>query len=144
MDTYEEWTLDLIARLRADAQKASAEADTLQRTFDEWRASQALPNGAAPDQNSEEKRAPHGDAPKKRRGRKPRHGSKNAEALKLIKAAAPEGLTMDEIYKAFVDKFGPDYKRSSMRALLWNQRQATAIENRNGRFVIAAKEQPAP
>jgi hypothetical protein len=36
MHSYEEWTRREISRLRDEAQKASAEADTLQRAFDKW------------------------------------------------------------------------------------------------------------
>lgn len=36
MDSYEQWTRSEIARLRAEAEKASTDADTLQRTFDKW------------------------------------------------------------------------------------------------------------
>ena len=125
MSTYEQWTRDEIERLRADAQRASAEADTLQRTLDKWLASQTAA-GAHSDVATRQI-AQH-DEPK-RRVRKATHGSKNEEAIKRIKAASTDGLTMDELYVGFVERFGQEYKRSSLRALLWNQRSAGVIEN---------------
>ena len=138
MHTYEEWTRNEIIRLRADAQKASAEADTLQRTFDKWLESQGRKN----EPPVQRKAAANGHAPA-RRGRRPGYGNKNAEALKRIKAAAPRALPTDELFSAFTEIFGEKYKRSSMRALLWNQKKLKTIEMRNGRYVIAAKGQHA-
>jgi hypothetical protein len=139
MNSYEEWTRSEIIRLRADAQKASADADTLQRTFDKWLESQGLPKEPTAHKGDVANGA-NGHGPVQR-GRKLGHGSKNAEAIRLIKAAAPIGITMDDLFAAFVEKFGAKYKRSSMRALLWNQKDLGKIENQNGRYVIAAKGQ---
>ena len=123
---------------RGQAQKASAEADTLQRTFDKWLESQSGKN-----EPPIQKRVDGNGHATTRRGRRPGYGNKNAEALKMIKAAAPSGLTTDEIFSAFTEIFGEKYKRSSMRALLWNQKKLKTIELRNGRYVIAAKGQHA-
>jgi hypothetical protein len=56
---------------------------------------------------------------------------------------APDGLTTEELYNTFVEIFGPKYKRSSMRALLWNQKKLGKIEIRNGRYVIEQKDVPS-
>ena len=69
------------------------------------------------------------------RGRRQNNGHKNATALQKIKEASPNGLTTDELYDVFVEVFGPKYKRSSMRALLWNQKKNGYIDLRNGRYV---------
>jgi len=135
MHSYEEWTRSEIIRLRAEAQKASAEADTLQRTFDKWLESQGL-NNESPAQNKADSNEGAGHT-MARRGRRLGHGSKNRKALGMIKAASPNGLTIDEIFRGFTDTFGANYKRSSMRALLFNQKKLGKIENRNGRYVIA-------
>ena len=137
MHSYEEWTRSEISRLLAEAQRASAEADTLQRAFDKWL---ELQGGANDSPIQKRFDAAHDDAPAPipaRRGRRSGYGHKNAEALKRIKAASPEGMTTDEIFDAFTKLFGPKYKRSSLRAMLWNQRKLGTIENRNGRHVIA-------
>jgi hypothetical protein len=134
MNTYEQWTRNEIDRLRADAQKASAEADTLQRTLDKWLASQ----NASGARDGVITKPGQPDRPKQR-VRKATHGSKNEEAVKRIRAASTDGLTIDELHGAFVERFGAGYKRSSLRALLWNQTNAGVIENRNGRYVIDAK-----
>jgi hypothetical protein len=73
----------------------------------------------------------------------PGYGDKNNTALEKIRAASPSGLTPDELFDAFTESFGTKYKRSSMRALLWNQKKLGTIENHNGRYVIAAKGQHA-
>jgi hypothetical protein len=137
MNTYEQWTRNEIERLRSDAQKASADADTLQRTLDKWLASQDRPtvSGVQEDGEPKQMKAP------KRRMRKTTHGSKNDEAISRIKAASPDGLPMEALHEAFTEKFGADYKRSSLRALLWNLKERGTIENRNGRYVIAANGQ---
>ena len=69
------------------------------------------------------------------RARKSVHGNKNAFALEKIKEASPGGLTTDQLYDLFVEEFGPKYKRSSIRSLLWNQRKNGKIEDRGGRHV---------
>ena len=48
--------------------------------------------------------------------------------------ASPDGLTTDELYRVYVERFGADYKRSSMRALLWHQKQIGKIDLRDGRY----------
>jgi hypothetical protein len=141
MHSYEEWTRSEIERLRADAQKASADADTLQRTLDKWLESQGRNNESTDSKKAEANQSVNSHTPT-RRGRRLGYGNKNAEALGRIKAA-PNGLTTDELYKAFTEIFGAKYKRSSMRALLWNQKKLETIENRNGRYVITAKAQHA-
>ena len=136
MNTYEQWTRNEIERLRTDAQKASAEADTLQRTLDKWLAQNRQAVSGA-QEGGETKQA---ETPK-RRVRKAPHGSKNDEAISRIKAASPDGLPMDALYRAFTEKFGAGYKRTSLRALLWNLKERGTIDNRNGRYVIAPNGQ---
>jgi hypothetical protein len=136
MESFEEWQRSEISRLRADAQRASAEADTLQRSLDKWLQSQ----GASPSNGAAEADGVGAAHTPRRRRRQATYGSKNAAALELIKEA-PGGLSMDGIFESFVEMYGASYKRSSLRALLWNQKEKGIIENRNGRYVIAAKEQ---
>jgi len=136
MHTYEQWTRSEIVRLRTEAQKATAEADTLQRTFDKWLESQGHKNEASAQKKTDSKHLGNGHSPP-RRGRRLGHGSKNSKAIGMIKAASPDGLTIDEIFKGFTESFGAKYKRSSMRALLFNQKKLGNIENRSGRYVIA-------
>jgi hypothetical protein len=139
MDSYEQWTRSEIARLKAEADKALSELDVLQRNFDKWLESQGRKNESRAQQKTEDIHSLNGNTPP-RRGRRPGYGDKNATALKKIKAASSAGgLTTDELYKAFVDLFGPKYKRSSMRALLWHQKDLGNIEIRDGRYVTAAK-----
>jgi len=136
MDPYEEWQRSEISRLRVDAQRASTEADTLQRSLDKWLELQGVrPVG---------KREPaadgdNGHAPPRRRRKATAYGSKNAAAMEIIKEA-PHGVTMDEIYEAFVEMYGTTYKRSSLRALLWNQKKSEKIDFRNGRYTIAGRQ----
>jgi hypothetical protein len=139
MHTYEEWTRSEIARLRAEAEKASAEADTLQRAFAKWLElnGQKIESASLP-KNETHSRS-NGQAPA-RRGRRLGYGNKNALAIERIKSS-PNGLSIEEIFSAFSEAFGPKYKRSSMRALLWNQKKLGAIEIRNGRYVIASTGQ---
>lgn len=139
MDSYEQWTRGEIARLRAEAQKASADADTLQRSFDKWLESQGRPKESSSAPKSDEHRASNGHTPPVRRAKRAGYGDKNATAIEKIRAASPAGLTTDELYAAFVELFGPKYKRSSMRALLWHQKDIGNIEAQNGRYVIASQ-----
>ncbi len=137
MDSYEQWTRGEIARLRAEADKATAGADTLQRTLDKWLESQGKKSESLEAKKTEINQKLNGHVPS-RRGRRPGYGDKNATALQKIKAASPTGVTTDELYKDFVEIFGPKYKRSSMRALLWHQKDLGNIEVRDGRYVTAA------
>jgi len=135
MHSYEEWTRSEIGRLRAEAQKASAEADTLQRAFDKWLELNGQTIESPAPKKIEANPSSNGHAPM-RRGRRLGHGSKNSKAIGMI-AASPSGLTIDEIFSGFTKTFGAKYKRSSMRALLFNQKKLGNIENRNGRYMIA-------
>jgi hypothetical protein len=128
MDSYEEWSRSEISRLRA-------EAETLQRSLDKWLELRGVRPGSKPDPAADGDNSP---APPRRRRKATTYGSKNAAAIALIKEA-PHGLTMDEIYEAFVEMYGAAYKRSSLRALLWNQKKAVKIDIRNGRYVIAGE-----
>jgi hypothetical protein len=137
MDTYEQWTRAEIARLKAEAEKALAEATTLQRSFDKWLESQGRQNETRTPIKREENHSLNGRQPQ-RRSRHAGYGDKNATVLEKIKEASPDGLTTDELYNVFVEIYGPKYKRSSLRAMLWNQKKLEKIENRNGRYVIKA------
>jgi hypothetical protein len=139
MHSYEEWTRSEIGRLRAEAEKASAEADTLQRAFAKWLELNGQKIESAPPSKNETPNRSNGQQVPARRGRRPGYGNKNAFALERIKMS-PNGVTTDEMFTVFFERFGPKYKRSSMRALLWNQKKLGAIELRNGRYVIASNE----
>ncbi len=139
MDSYEKWTRAEIARLRSVAQKATADADVMQSAFDKWLESQGRQNESQQILKPEEKQPLNGHAQPARRPRRPAYGDKNSTALEKIKAASPTGLTTDEIYSAFVEIYGQKYKRSSMRALLWHQKDLGNIVNNGGRYVIASK-----
>lgn len=132
MESYEQWTRSEIARLRLEADKAVAEATTLQRTLDKWLESQGH-QAEQPMSSSNGKRPP--DVPFAR-SKKQEHGSKNATALEMLGAASPNGLTTNELYQEFSGIFGPKYKRSSLRALLWHQKKLGNIDLQNGRYVI--------
>jgi hypothetical protein len=138
---YEQWTRSEIARLRSEAEKALAEAATLQRAFDKWLELQGRQNESRPQIKYEETHGPNGHTPQKR-GRRAGYGSKNATALEKIKTS-PNGLTIDELYSIFADMYGTKYKRSSLRALLWNQKKLGNIDNNNGRYVITHEESSA-
>ncbi len=138
MNSYEEWTRGEIARLRAEAHKSTAGADMLQHTLDKWLESQGQKDERPAQKKTEASQSLNGHMPT-RRGRKPGYGDKNSTALEKIKAASPTGLTTNELYNAFVELFGAKYKRSSMRALLWHQKDLGNIEVRDGRYVTAAK-----
>lgn len=142
MNDYEEWTRGEIIRLRDVAQKATADADTLQRTLDKWIASQGRQNEPQSTTRPQEIHGLNGHAPTKR-GRRPGHGDKNATALEKIKAASPNGLTTDELYSIFVEIYGAKYKRSSMRAMLWHQKDIGNLVNNEGRYVIAQEKAPS-
>lgn len=138
MHSYEQWTRSEIDRLRADAQKASAEADTLQRAFDKWLELNGQKIGSPNSPKPESPNHSNGHAtPSRRAGRKSGYGNKNAFALDRIRAT-PSGITTEELFEIFAEKFGPKYKRSSMRSLLWSQKKIGTIEIRNGRYVIAS------
>jgi len=126
MDSYEEWQRSEISRLRA-------EADTLQRSLDKWLELRGVRPASKPEPAAD---GNDSHAPLRRRRKATAYGSKNAAAIELIKEA-PHGLTMDDIYEAFVEMYGAAYKRSSLRALLWNQKKSEKIDLRNGRYVIA-------
>jgi len=140
MDSYEQWTRSEIARLRAEALKASADADALQRSFDRWLESQGRPSEPREHHvKTAENQSLNGHS--QRRPKKPAYGDKNNTALAKIKAASPSGgLTTNELYSIFAEIYGPKYKRNSLRALLWHQKGLGNIENRGGRYVIAGKE----
>src|SRR4051812_33843833 len=124
MNPHEEWTLNEIKRLRADAQRASAEADALQRAFDKRRELQGAPlNENVKFGSPSEGAYGHAASPRRQRRSTTTYGSKNAVAIQQIKDA-PDGMTIDEIYRVFAEKYGEAYKRSSLRALLWNQKQS--------------------
>jgi hypothetical protein len=127
MDSYEEWQRSEISRLRA-------EADTLQRSLDKWLELRGVGPGRKPELAAD---GDNGHETPRRRRKASAYGSKNAAAIELIKEA-PHGLTMDAIYEAFVEMYGAAYKRSSLRALLWNQKKSEKIDFRNGRYTIAS------
>jgi hypothetical protein len=139
MDSYEQWTRSEITRLKAEAAKALADAATLERTFDKWLESQGRPIERVERSKPEENQDINGHS-KPRRNKRAGYGDKNATALERIKAASPTGLTKDDLFKDFVELFGSKYKRSSLRALLWHQKDMGNIEERNGRYFIAQKE----
>jgi hypothetical protein len=138
MDDYEQWTRAEIAQLRMDAQKASAEADVMQRKLDKWLASQGRQSDLGVKINIVENQGLNGTT--HRRTKRPGYGDKNATALNNIKTASPYGLTTDELFSIFAELYGPKYKRSSLRALLWHQKDLENIELKGGRYVIATKE----
>lgn len=137
MQNYEQWTRDEIARLRAEADKATLESATLQRTLDRWLASQgsqvellsAVDASAQPVKNVTRIRGKAQAA----------HGDKNATAYEII-SASPHGMSTDELYRVFSERFGAAYKRSSMRALLWHQKKIGKIDLRDGRYVAVQRE----
>jgi hypothetical protein len=136
VNSYEEWTRSEIVRLKAEADKALAEAATLQRAFDKWLESQGRKSEL---QKSVETPKTNDHAPV-RRGRRLGYGNKNASALEMIKAATQTGgLTTDQIYDAFIEMYGAKYKRSSLRALLFHQKGLGNIERVADRYVIAQK-----
>jgi hypothetical protein len=138
MDSYEKWTRSEIARLRTEARNATVAADEMQRSFDKWLVSQGRQGEAKSKAKPEESHGLNGHAP--RRVKKANYGDKNATALAKIKAMTPSGgITTDELFDAFVALYGPKYKRSSLRAMLWHQKDIGNIENRDGRYVIASK-----
>src|ERR1700678_3343959 len=139
MDSYEKWTRGEIARMRAEAQKATADADVMQRAFDKWLESQGRNSESPQGEKSEEKQSGNGHAQPQRRPKRPIYGDKNSTALEKIKAASPNGLTTDDLYTAFVEIYGPKYKRSSLRAVLWHQKGLGNIANNGGRYVIGPK-----
>jgi hypothetical protein len=139
MDSYEKWTRGEIARLRAEAQKATADADVMQRAFDKWLESQGRNSESSQPAKSEEKQSLNGHTQPQRRAKRPVYGDKNSTALEKIKAASPNGLTTDELFNMFAELYGPKYKRSSLRALLWHQKDLGSIVNNGGRYVIAPK-----
>jgi hypothetical protein len=139
MDSYEKWTRAEIARLRAEAQKATADADVMQGAFDKWLESQGRISESSQAVKSEDKQALNGHTQLSRRAKRPVYGNKNSTALEKIKAASPHGLTTDELFDMFAELYGPKYKRSSLRALLWNQKTLGKIANNGGRYVIAPK-----
>ena len=51
------------------------------------------------------------------------------------------GLAVKWAYETGADLtgYGSRYKRSSLRALLWHQKELGHIENREGRYIIPAK-----
>ena len=126
MHSYEEWTRGEIVRLRAAAERASAEADTLERAFAKWLELNGHKVELPIPLKVETPNRPNGQAPV-RRGRRSGYGNKNAFALDRIKAS-PEGLSTEELFTIFSERFGAKYKRSSLRALLWNQKNLGAIE----------------
>jgi hypothetical protein len=138
MDSYEQWTRAEIARLRAEALKANADADVLRQAFDKWLESQGRKSESKQRVKIEENHGANGHAPA-RRAKRPAYGDKNLTGLQKIKEASPVGLTTDELYDAFVEIYGPKYKRSSLRALLWNQKNLGNVVNNGGRYVIAPK-----
>lgn len=124
-NSYEDWTRSEITRLRAEAQKALVEADALQRALDKLLAM----NGAA---------VPAGlKRPSRKAGR--RGGSKNDYALAQLRAA-PNGMTTDELYQQFVGFYGPSYKRSSLRALLFNQKNLGHVKKHGDRYMVAVAQ----
>jgi hypothetical protein len=138
MDSYEKWTRSEIARLRAEAQKATLDADVMQRAFDKWLVSQGRQSEASSKAKPEESHSLNGHT--QRRIKRANYGDKNATALEKIKAMTPSGgITTDELFDAFVALYGPKYKRSSLRAMLWHQKDIGNIENHDGRYVIASK-----
>jgi hypothetical protein len=138
MDSYEQWTRGEIARLRAEAQKASADADVMQRAFDKWLESQGRKSESPQQSKLEENQGTNGHS-QPRRAKRPVYGDKNSTALQKIKEASPVGLTTDELYSSFVEMYGQKYKRSSLRALLWHQKNLGNVVNSGGRYVIASK-----
>lgn len=139
MHSFERWTRSEIARLRSQAEASIAEAEALQRTLDRWinsKGTDAAP--AEPERQVPEKQAPR----HLHRGKKRGYGDKNSFALEKIKQASPVGLTTDELYAMFVAEYGTKYARSSLRSLLWNQRQRGRIEQRGDRHILI-EEMPA-
>jgi hypothetical protein len=136
MNSYEEWTRSEVTRLKAEAERALAEADVLQRNFDKWRESQGHKSESKPTKKTEENHSLNGHGT--RRTKRGAYGNKNATALEKIKAS-PSGLTTDDLFSVFSELYGPKYKRSSLRALLFHQKGLGNIEKHGERYVIAQK-----
>jgi hypothetical protein len=137
MDSYEKWTRGEITRLRSVAQKATADADVMQSAFDKWLESQGRNSESPEAAKPEDKQSLNGHTQPHRRAKRPVYGDKNSTALEKIRAASPNGLTTDELFNVFSEIYGQKYKRSSLRALLWHQKDLGTIVNNGGRYVIA-------
>lgn len=132
-DGYETWTTHLIAALRDQARAASAKADALQSSLDEYRATHG---GAAPKKNGAANAAP----PRKARG----PGVKTGAVSEALKAAAGDGMTNEQIIEACAAG-DVEIKPQSLRAMLWQWRQDGVIKSENGRsYWVGKPAEPDP
>lgn len=96
--SYEKWMQQEIARLRAEANKANAEADALEQAHSRW----TKANGRE-DETLEQPRPIKQTRRKQKRG----YGGKTAAALERI-AASPSGVSLDEMLDHMQQQFGED------------------------------------
>lgn len=89
MNSYEEWTRSEVARLKAEAEKALAEADVLQRNFDNWLESHGHKSESKTLKKTEENHSFNGHST--RRTKRGAYGNKNATAPEKIKGSPNEG-----------------------------------------------------
>ena len=139
MTDFEQWTRSEIVRLRTQAETATAEADALQRTFDRWKRSQDSDMVRAQSEQATSQKHDYNGSKPHPRAKKSSYGSKASIALAKIRENSPAGLTTDELHAMFVEMFGAEYKRASLRSLLWIQRDQGKIESRDGRHMIVDK-----
>jgi hypothetical protein len=131
---FAEWSRSEIDRLRAAAMANTAEADSLERALERYEAGQKPKTEEQIIQAAGSRVV----APAVRRARKPEKGDKNSFALEKLRDAAPAGASMDFLFQAFQERFGPAYKRSSLRALLFHQKKLGNVTSRNGLYMLAS------
>jgi len=118
---YAEWQRAEIKRLREEAAKAITEAETMERSLaryetDKAKATRSV-SGGPPSANGSASRI---GGTHVRRGRAQK-GDKRSYAMDLMKT--PGGVSMDDLYNAFVARFGASYKRSSLRAMIHHEKK---------------------
>jgi hypothetical protein len=130
---FAEWSRSEINRLRATAMAHNAQADGLERALERYETEQK----PKPAEQITSEDGPRFVAPTVRRGRKPGRGDKNGFALEKLKDVPSPGANMDSLFKAFQERFGVNYKRSSLRALLFHQKKLGNVTSRNGYYMLA-------
>lgn len=117
---FADWARAEIKRLRDEAAKAITEAETMEKSLARYEADKlksARPASApVPSMNGAAAKV---GGQHIRRGRTQK-GDKRAYAMGLLKT--PGGVSMDDLYNAFVAKFGAGYKRSSLRAMIHHEK----------------------
>lgn len=140
---YMDWSRALIKRLRESAAAATAEADSLERSLTKYETEMAEAAERYAATHTAVTHTPSNEevqkiAPAVKRAKHASKGDKNRFALEMLKTAPAEGLTVDTLFEAFRERFGPSYKRSSLRALLFyqkhNQKNVTSYA---GRYMLA-------